>query len=1027
MAEKKKTTKKTTITKKLAEKKTKSYVQQVDINDPSFVHFQWVRTHNLKDIDVSIPKNKLSVITGVSWSGKSSFAFDTLYKEWQYRYIESLGSYLRQFFNLGERPDVDHCAGLSPAIAIEQNKKVGNSRSTVWTLTEIDDYLRLLFSKVWDLYCYKSGKQIKPQTIDQIIDAIYDEFLDKKIYMLKELGKIDSPEKLAKFARKNTKHVDEWKWFTRYLIQYEHNEAIESVEYFYLETPNIPQDHFPVTVYGVFDRVTVEDTKKERLKEDVIKILTEVKKFGIRLQEWTKDEDTTIKRFTDKNYSPDFDISYPEFTPQYFSPNRQEWACPTCHGVGEELQVDMDKIIDPNSSYLEAIIPWRDSAFGQWILVKLAQKYSINPQGKWWELPEWFLHVVIEWDEELLRIKTGEKFASIYYRGIQEVLKDQYNKGLLTVDFQAMLDMKPCHSCHGAKLRVESLHVFLTIPEKLLIKKEMLFLSRDELFVNKWAYNEDRSYTKPIDDGLVKYNIQDLQTIPLGELIQFLQLFQKHHSKASILVDRIINPLLDRIGTIEQLGLPYITLHRNVGTLSGWEIQRLRLAKQLGNKLTWITYVLDEPTIGLSDKEIVKTIASIRKLQKMGNTIVVVEHHDAFIKEADWIVEIGPGAGDFGWNLLFSGPYEQFIKGNTLTADYINGKKKIAVDFTHKPNPNKSVTIRKASKYNLHNVTASIALWSFTIITGPSGAGKTTLMYETLFKFMNDKQKFIQSYIRLELLKKWRSWQEIISAPVMNKNDYVHYENLALQDFYQEIAVDTIQGHDDIKNTVYVDQSSIGKTPRSCPATFIGVFDKIRTMFAGTSQAKYLGFNTSHFSFNSKKGACPACKWYGYKKVELQFLPDTYIHCEMCNGNRYKKEILDIQWHDKSIAQILNMYVDEALELFKEIDHIKEELQLMVDIGLGYLKMGQPAHTLSWWESQRLKLVKHLLKSYRWHTMYFLDEPTVGLHDADIENLLYVIKKFLDNGDTVLMIEHDQNLLKFADQVIELDDGKLVK
>ncbi len=437
-------------------------------------------------------------------------------------------------------------------------------------------------------------------------------------------------------------------------------------------------------------------------------------------------------------------------------------------------------------------------------------------------------------------------------------------------------------------------------------------------------------------------------------------------------------------------------------------------------------YVLDEPTIWLDDKEIQRTIAAIKSLKDMGNTIVVVEHNDEFIKAADWIVEIGPGSGDFGGKLLFNGPYSEFIKSDTLTAQYVTGKKKIEVDFEHHPD-DKWIKIKKASQNNLQNIDVNVRLGWFTIITGPSGAGKTTLMYSTLFTFFEDKEKFIQWYIRLQLLKKWLSWNEIIASPIMKREEYETLENLALQEFYKTIGVETITWHTSVDNVVYVDQSSIGKTPRSCPATFIGVFDNIRKIFAGVNESKFLWFNAWHFSFNSDKWACPACEWYWYKKVELQFLPDTYVPCELCHGHRYKSEILSIQWKWHNIAQILNMYVYQALELFKDVEFIAEELQLMCDIWLGYLRMWQPAHTLSWGESQRIKLVKHLLKQYKGHSIYFLDEPTVGLHPSDIEKLLLVLKSFLNRGDTILMIEHDKTLLRFADDIIYLDQGKVKK
>lgn len=835
-------------------------------------------------------------------------------------------------------------------------------------------------------------------------------------------------------------------------------EKNNAIEYFYLEDPNIPENYFPINSYGIFDRLTVENTKFNRLKEDVIKILWETKKFwvyqadegditektpnkDIQASFWSnieiaekKDKNSTLKkqkkaenrppriqRFTNQMYCPNCNITYPEFTTQHFSPNRAEGACPNCFWLGEVLQVEYDKIIDPESPLLEAILPRRESNLWQALLKKLAEKYSIDPQKRRGDLPEWFLNVMIEGDDELLRINTGGKRTSIRYHGIEEIIKDQYAKGLLTIDFQAMLSMKPCPECFWSRVKKESLHSFLCLERKKIRKATKLNIDENELFTNQYH----QWFVAPKDPELIKLNIRDLQRLPLDELVPLLETFQKTSLKAETLLERILTPLLDRAKTIQELGLGYLMVKRAVDTLSGGEIQRLRLAKQLGNKLTGIIYVLDEPTIGLDTGEIKKAIASIQRLKKMGNTIVVVEHNEEFIKASDRIVEIGPGAGDFWWELIFNGSYEEFLKTKTLTSDYITGKKKVIVNFEHTPS-NKRVHIKNARKNNLQGINVKINLGSFTIITGPSGAGKTTLMYTILFRFLNERQKFVQSYIRLQLLKKGLTWEEILAAPVMRAEEYAHFENLALQEFYEDIGVDKITWHEEIKNTIYVDQSSIGKTPRSCPATFVNVFDKIRMLYAGTTDAKYLGFNNSYFSFNSKKGACPACNGYGYKKVELQFLPDTYIPCELCHGKRYKPEILAITWRGKNISQILDMYVGEALEFFSEIDHIKKELELMVEIGLGYLKMGQPAHTLSGGESQRLKLVKHLLKEYRGDTVYFLDEPTVWLHPADIEKLLNVLKKFLDKGDTILMIEHDEDILQFADNIIRLDHGGLV-
>ena len=1055
--------KSTTKTVKSAKTSPKIQKEKSDFShffDQGSLVFEWIRVNNLKNIDLTLPKNKLITITWVSWSGKSSLAFQTIYKEGQYRYIESLSSYLRQFFNLWDRPEIDYCSGLSPAIAIEQNKRVWNSRSTVGTLTEIDDYIRLLFAKLGDTYCWNCGSKIKPQTVDQILHTMKELYSNQRIYLLKESWSFSTKADLLKFVKTNKQKVEKGGGFTRYLLVSQNPEKADPIEYFYLEDPQIPTDYFPINSYGIFDRVTLEEQKVWRLKEDIIKILSETKKFGVYLAEksttneptsqkqveanfWagieitqakkSKKADskadgqeitqwTRIQRFTDKMYCPNCNITYPEFTTQHFSPNRQEGACSHCLGIWEILQVDYNKVIDPASPLIDAILPWRDSNLWQWVLKKLCEKYSMDPEKKRAEQPERFLNVIIEGDQELLRINTWGKYTSIKYNGIEEIIKDQYVKGLLTVDFQAMLNMKTCPHCFGSRLKKESLHCFLTIKKQDIEKKSDF----SNLLPTLFTQQEGLPFAQPEDQDLIKFNIRDLQKIELNALINLLELYKSTSEKPINLLERILNPLLDRAKTIQELGLGYLMLTRGVDTLSGGEIQRLRLAKQLWNKLTGIIYVLDEPTIGLDTWEIKKAIVSINKLKEMGNTIIVVEHNEEFIRASDRIVEIWPWAWDFGWELIFNGSYEEFRKTRTLTSDFITWKRKVSIDFSHTPSK-KRVDIRKASKFNLKNIDVKFNLWSFTVITWPSGAGKTTLMYTTLFRFLNDRQKFVQSYIRLQLLKKGLTWEEILAAPVMRAEEYAHFENLALQEFYQDIWVERVTGQEEIKNTIYVDQSSIGKTPRSCPATFVNVFDKIRLLYAGTSDAKYLGFNNSHFSFNSDKGACPACNGYGYKKIELQFLPDTYVPCELCQGKRYKPEILWITWRGKTISQVLDMYIDEALDFFSEMDHIKQELELMVEIGLGYLKMGQPAHTLSGGESQRLKLVKHLLKEYRWNTVYFLDEPTVGLHPADIEKLLKVIKRFLEKGDTILMIEHDEDILQFADHIIRLDNGQLVK
>ncbi len=521
------------------------------------------------------------------------------------------------------------------------------------------------------------------------------------------------------------------------------------------------------------------------------------------------------------------------------------------------------------------------------------------------------------------------------------------------------------------------------------------------------------------------FTIADLQQLPISELIKVIQQYHKSSSHAEVLLDRILHPLLERCMMIESLWLWYINLSRAMETLSWGEIQRLRLAKQLGNKLTGIIYVLDEPTIGLDEIEILKVIKAINTLKAMGNTIVVVEHNEEFITASDWITEIGPGSGDFGWKVIFNGTYKDFLKSDCLTAQYIRGEKKVSISFTHQP-PWAAITIRWAHKHNLKIPQVEIKLWSFTIITWPSWAGKTTLLHHILYRFLDERQTYIQWFVRMHMLRKWLQRSDIVSGQLIKKAEFEKVEEEAMDHFYKELQVESIAWWENAQNVIYVDQSSIGKTPRSCPATFIGIFDNIRRIYATTQEAKMLWLKDGHFSFNSDKWACTECDGYGQKKIELQFLPDTYVPCSLCRGHRYKSEVLWVKRNGKSIADILEMYIHEAYEFFNEIGFIQDELKLMCDIGLGYLKMGQPAQTLSWGESQRLKLVRHLLKQYRWHTIYFLDEPTVWLHPEDIQKLLLVIKQFLDRGDTILMIEHDQSLLQFADHVIRLEQGSIV-
>ncbi len=955
----------------------------------SWIKLYGVRTHNLKNIDVKIPKNKITVISGVSGSGKSTLAFNTIYKEGQFRYIESLSTYLRGFFNLGDRPDMDYSEGLSPAIAIEQNKRVWNKRSTVWTLTETDDYLRLAFAKLGEIFCYNCGAFIKSKTVDEVIDEIYKDYVKDpdnppKIWLLSKKQEFSDPKKLAKFFRKNQKAVDQGNWFTQILVKWKDFSAV----YFYLEEPHFDKSHMPVEVYGIYDKITLKESNKHRLQEDLIKLFST--NDEIYVAKFTEDltSDLNLKSYTIYSYCSNCNIHFPEYTPAHFSPNRVEWACSECKWTWETLQVDFEKIIDENQPVKNTILPWRDSTLWQKILQKLAIEYGFNLDVKWKNLDEELKNIILYWDNLLLRINLGWKYMSLYYNWVEEIIKDQYERWMLTRDFQAMVEFKTCPKCKWKKLNEFALAVKLGEKSK------------------------DISY---------------FQNLSIWELIKELENLKFSKEKKQ-LAARIINPLLDKLKTIQDLWLGYLTLSRQVDTLSWGEIQRLRLAKQLWNKLSGIIYVLDEPTIWLDEEESLKTIQAIKQLNKMWNTIIVVEHNEDFIKNADYIIEIWPGAWDFGGQIVFSGPIDKFLKSDTLTVLYVTGKKQIQTNIPEPTIKDKFIEVKKAHKHNLKNIDVKIPLGAFTIITWPSGAGKTTLLYDIIYKFFESKESITQAYIRMQLMKQGYSWTEIMNKQLINPSDFAKYEKEALTKFFhEELEVDTISGYDLVKHYVYIDQSAIGKNPRSCPATFIWVWDDIRELFASTKEAKMYGMTSSYFSFNSTKWACQECKWYGYKKIELQFLPDTYVECELCHGKRFKPEVLNVYWNWKNVADILDMYVEDALDFFSELPHIREKLQLLVDIGLWYLKMWQPAHTLSGGESQRLKLVKNLLKKYKGHVIYFLDEPTVWLHFVDIEKLLNILWRFLARGDTIVMIEHDKNLLKFAHKVIRLENWEVVK
>ncbi|MCX7760625.1 MAG: excinuclease ABC subunit UvrA [Hydrogenothermaceae bacterium] len=879
------------------------------------------RQHNLKNIDLELPKNKLIVITGPSGSGKSSLAFDTIYAEGQRRYVESLSAYARQFLGLMEKPDVDSIEGLSPAIAIDQKTTSKNPRSTVGTITEIYDYLRLLFARVGKPHCPECGQPIVSQSVQEITENILKLPENTRIQLLAPLirgQKGEHKDILEKAKRTGYPRI-----------------RIDGEIYLTEELPQKLEKNKKHTIEIVVDRIVVKPDVKTRLYDSVEQSLK--LSDGIVIVNLVDEGKEII--YSEKFACPIHNFSIPELSPRLFSFNSPYGACPTCKGLGVIHKIDENLLIDKNRSAVESV-RISESIYFKYIkafISEILDLYKISKYTKFKDLPE-------KVKEELL---YGRKDRYPYFDGLIPHLERKYletDQERVREEIEKYIKELTCPDCKGSRLRKEALTVLIA--------------------------------GKNIHD-VVRMNIKEA-----WEFFRYLEEDYQMSEKDRIIASKILKEIRERLKFLIDVGLDYLTLDRSATTLSGGEAQRIRLATQIGSKLTGVLYILDEPSIGLHPRDTQKLISTLKELRDLGNTVIVVEHDLETIEEADYIVDIGPGSGVYGGHITAVGTVEE-IKENphSLTGKYLSGKLHIPLPKERRKPTDKFLTIYGAKQNNLKNIDVKIPLGLFVAITGVSGSGKSTLIYDIL-------------------------WQEA------KKRFYLSNEESGLHD--------KIEGWEHIDKVINVDQSPIGRTPRSNPATYTKVFDHIRELFAKTPEAVLRGYTPGRFSFNVKGGRCEACEGDGVVKIEMHFLPDVYVTCEVCGGKRYNKETLSILYKGKNIADVLDMTVAEALEFFENIPVIRNKLKVLHDVGLDYIKLGQPATTLSGGEAQRIKLSRELSKRDTGNTLYLLDEPTTGLHSHDVNKLIQVLIKLVEKGNTVVVIEHNLDVIKCADWIIDL-------
>jgi len=888
--------------------------------EKKYIIIRGARQNNLKNIDVKIPRGKLVVITGVSGSGKSSLAFDTIYAEGQRRYVESLSAYARQFLGIMEKPDVDFIEGLSPAIAIEQRKIQKNPRSTVATTTEIYDYLRLLFARVGTPYCPEHNIPLQKWSIDEIVDKILKFPVGTKITIMAPVirGKKGEYKKLfEKYQRMG---------FNKFRID---------GEIYIDEIPEIDKNK-KHNIDVIIDRIVIREEIKQRVFESVEFALKEAN--GVVVIEYNENDEVKELIFSQHLACPKCEFSLSELEPRLFSFNSPYGACPECHGLGYKIEIDPSLLIkDENLSIMEgAIEPIGEPSFRlREYLIDLARIYNTSLRTPWKLLPEEFKNAILYGTNNYLH---WEGVIPYLYRRYNETdseyLKEEIEKYMIYVK---------CPVCNGSRLKKESLCVKINN-------------------INIWEFTK----------------------MSVRQAYEFLDNLTFEDNKSRIIAQKIIKEIKNRLKFLIEVGLDYLTLDRTTESLSGGEEQRVRLATQIGSGLTGVIYILDEPSIGLHPRDTQRLIDTLKHLRDLGNTVIVVEHDENTIRQADYIIDLGPGAGENGGYIVAYGKPEELskFKQNSLTAKYITGELFIPIpEYRRKPRKNYYLTLYGAKGNNLKNINLKIPLGLFVVITGVSGSGKSSLIIDTLYK-------------------------------ALKKELYNSKE--------QPLPYDRIEGLEYIDKVINVDQSPIGRTPRSNPATYTGVFTDIREVFALTKEARARGYNKGRFSFNKEEGRCSACNGEGYIKVEMYFLPDIYVPCEVCKGKRYNSETLEVKYKDKNIAEVLDMSVSEALKFFEDIPKIFRKLKLLEDVGLGYIKLGQPATTLSGGEAQRIKLARELNRIDTGRTLYILDEPTTGLHFDDVRKLINVLQRLVDKGNTVLVIEHNLDVIKCADWIIDL-------
>jgi excinuclease ABC subunit A len=897
------------------------------------------REHNLQNLDITIPRDKFIVITGLSGSGKSSLAFDTIYAEGQRRYVESLSAYARQFLGQMKKPEVDYIEGLSPAISIDQKTTRVNPRSTVGTVTEIYDYLRLLYARIGIAHCYKCGKEIAPQTPGQIADQIIQENDQEKIQLLAPVIKD------RKGIHKKLLEEYKKKGFVRVRVDGEIKSLDEDIKL---------EKNFKHTIEIVIDRLKVVNT------ENFHKRLVESVETGLRIGEGLitiafQDPEKTDKNYSEEFACPDCGINFTEISPRMFSFNNPQGACPECNGLGSKLEIDPELVVpDKTISIKEgAIKPWSNSkhtdTYYNQMLASIADFYGFSLADPYHTIPKKYRDVILygSGNEKInFHFNRGEKIRTVtkpfegvinHMRRLYLETKSSYRRKAI---HRYMTDHK-CPVCNGDRLKPEILAV--TVGDK---------------------------------------NIAELTDLAILDSIEFFKNLDLTERQLFIGTE-ILKEINERLNFLKNVGLGYLTLSRSSGTLSGGEAQRIRLATQIGSRLVGVLYILDEPSIGLHQRDNMKLIETLKHLRDIGNTLVVVEHDEETILEADHVIDIGPGAGDNGGKLTGQGTPEEIINTpESLTGQYLSGKKEIPVPKKRHKGSGKFITVKGAQENNLKNIDVKFPLGKFICITGVSGSGKSTLINEILYNGCYEK-----------LTNK-------------HKNKIGKHK--------------TITGVENIDKIIIIDQSPIGRTPRSNPATYIGVFTYIRELFAQTTESKQHGYKPGRFSFNVKGGRCEACSGDGIIQIEMHFLADVYVPCEVCGGKRYNQETLDVRYKGKNINDVLEMTAYEALDFFKNIPRIQKKLQTLVDVGLGYVTLGQPATTLSGGEAQRVKLAKELSKQSTTKTLYILDEPTTGLHFDDINRLLKVLCKLRDSGNTMIVIEHNLDVIKTADHIIDL-------